>query len=282
MNDMSNFTGLGRPIDLNYPTNRAISLLSVLVIVGVFLWQVVTGVDFTQSILLGLSAGASVFVAWGIAREIDPDNDYSAFVGAGLALIGGLAFRFPEGWSLIAMYALMQTLRVLNRSTGLSPTVGDSILILIGTAVVSYFFHPIVAFVIALALLLDTRLPNGESRHLLFAGLAFVVGLVIVVIQQLVFNLALPQDTVLLLVVLLTSAGFLAVIAMTRSMESTGDMSDETLSARRVQAGQSIALLFAILVMLFSGNWGVIELFPLWSAMLGIVVYRLVKPVVPR
>ncbi len=282
MNDMSQFTGLGRPIDFKYPTNRAISLLSAVVIVGVFLWQVATGVEFVQSILVGLSAGVSVFVAWAIARELDPDNDYSAFVGAGLALIGGLAFGFAGGWSLIALFGLMQTLRVLNRSTGLSPTVGDSVLVLIGTAVVSYFFHPVVAFVIALALFLDTRLPKGESRHLLFAGLALVVGLIVFVIQLPSLNLALPQEPLRLLIVLVTSVGFLVVIAMTRMMESKGDMSDVLLSARRVQAGQAIALLFALLITLLAGDLGVIEVFPLWSAMLGIGVYRGIKPVLPR
>lgn len=116
-----------RPIDPSYPTNRAIAALTMAVIVGGIVLQLIVGEGLTQGVSWGISAGLTVFLAWALGRELDPDHDLSAFVAAGLALIGLLLFDLP---SLMALLWMLFFLRMVNRTTGLPARILDSLLIL--------------------------------------------------------------------------------------------------------------------------------------------------------
>ena len=86
---LSDITALGRPLDPRYPTNLAIGALSLIVgAVGAAV-KLLSDVPLAESASWGIGAAFSVFLAWVLARELDPDYDLSAFVGVGLAIGGG-------------------------------------------------------------------------------------------------------------------------------------------------------------------------------------------------
>ena len=89
---MHRITTIGRPIDLRYPTNRAIALLTLAVTAGGALARLLGGEPVGAGASWGLSAGLTLFLGWALGRELDPAHDLSAFVGAGLALAGVLAW----------------------------------------------------------------------------------------------------------------------------------------------------------------------------------------------
>jgi|GEM_PF-1445298 hypothetical protein len=113
---------IGRPVDLSYPTNRAIAVitLGLLLMGGVI--ALVQGESWSQAALQGLAWGGSAFLAWALCRETDPDRWYSAFFAtagavASTILLGPPSFLFLF-WFLLAM-------RTINRSTGTPPGVLD-------------------------------------------------------------------------------------------------------------------------------------------------------------
>lgn len=114
---------LTRSIDLNYPTNRAIVIITLIFLSGVSGFQLFLERDLSTAFYSGLRAGTSVFFAWAFARELDPDNELSAFFAAFLGCTGFLLFPFPL---LLALFLELLLLRIVNRSSGVSSKTSDS------------------------------------------------------------------------------------------------------------------------------------------------------------
>ena len=169
---VSKITAIARPIDPNYPTNHAIALLTLVVIVGGAILHLMAGVQLLQGISWGIAAGLAVFLAWALARELDPDHDLSAFVAAGLALIGLLFLDLP---GLTVLFWMIILLRLVNRTVGLPATILDSLLILGLGSWLTLQGEWVYGLMTALALLMDSQLSPPHRRHLLFAGIALLV-----------------------------------------------------------------------------------------------------------
>ncbi len=127
----------------------------------------------------------------------------------------------------------------------------------------------------ALAFFLDSRLCPPHRRHLLFAGIALLATVILFSFNGSVLGegkLSLPA----LLAVSAMSVLFVPVMMASRQLRTVSDQTSEPLNPRRVQAAQVIALLTGIQIALWDGDPGVVSLMPLWAAMLGLSLYRLV------
>ena len=120
---LDDLTALGRPIDPDYPTNRAIALVALTATVAAGIWALLSGVALPETASQAVRAGLTVFLAWAIGRELDPDHDLSAFVGVALALIGLTLLDAP---SLFLDFWLLLSLRLVNRTSGLPAKPMDS------------------------------------------------------------------------------------------------------------------------------------------------------------
>lgn len=110
---------LGRKIDIHYPTNRWIVIITI----------IVTGVSYflTREFSIAWKVGASIFLTWAITREIDPKREYAAFVSCFLALSSFLvAFKID----LMIVFFLLLALRFVNKITGDKNTILDMLTLL--------------------------------------------------------------------------------------------------------------------------------------------------------
>ena len=107
------FTALGRPIDPGYPTNRAIAVLSAIVMLAATIGQMLFGTAWLESTVWGAGVGVTIVLTWAVGRELDPDHDLSAFVGAALVLPGLLLFDLP---AFLLVLWLLLALRIVNRT----------------------------------------------------------------------------------------------------------------------------------------------------------------------
>ena len=78
------FTNLARAVDIKYPTNLAVVILSGFVFFAAGIFQWADGLQLLAALGAGFSLGLTFFLAWALAREIDPDQEYSAFLSAGM------------------------------------------------------------------------------------------------------------------------------------------------------------------------------------------------------
>jgi hypothetical protein len=271
-----NLTSIGRPIDPEYPTNRAIALMTLIVAVGGAVWQGVFGRAWLASALWGVRAGLAVFLAWALCRELDPDHPTAAFPAAGLALLAVFLWDLPQ---LGVIFWMLILVRVVNRSTGLPAGVLDSLGLLGLAGWLSLQGNWSYGVVTALAFLLDGLLPSRLRRQLLFALLAVIATPVAAILGD-----PSPGDAPSLtggLMALTLSLVFLPVILDARTCESVGDETGDRLRPVRVQVAQALALVSGVGVALLGGPSALAELSPLWAAVLGASATWLFNVVTP-
>lgn len=278
MMKMSDVTALGRPIDPRYPTNLAIAVLALVVAIVGAVWRLIAGAALLESALWGTGAGFTLFLAWALGRELDPDHDLSAFVGAGLALIALTLLDMP---SLLLVLWLLLVLRIVNRTAGLPARPLDSLAVLGLGAWLTWQGYWMVGLMTAVAFLLDGLLAAPLRTHLFASGLAFAATLILSIFRGDVAMGSGPTAWVVVSSVVVIGL-FLPVIAISRKVRSVGDAKGKSLHPRRVQAAQVLALLTALLLSWWDGASGVVAVLPLWAAMVGVGLYGLASLLLSR
>ena len=264
---------IGRPVDPRYRTNLIVSILAPLsaviaFVLAVFLWDRGIG----DSLLAAFFTLMTTFITWAIARELDPDHDWSAFVGVAIALVAMFVYRAPAV-ALIALGVMNLLLRVVNRTVGPPIKMGDSVVVLLGIIVVAFTPNWVVAFIGVAAFLLDALMSNPNRRHLAFAGVGLIVAILRVVIQDFPETGGLSGINILMIAVI--SIAFFMTILATRKVTAPCDLEGHTLDVKRVRGAMMLGLVGTLIVALWSGDTGFVWMLPLWSAMLGIALYRL-------
>jgi hypothetical protein len=275
---MTDITALGRIVDPRYPTNLAITTIAMIAAVVGAVWRLSAGDAFLASAMWGIGAAFGLFLTWALARELDPDHDLSAFVGVGLALIALLLFEMPS--LLLALWLLLM-LRLVNRSVGLPARPLDTLAVLGLGLFLTWQGQWLAGLMTAAVFLLDGLLAPPLRYHLLVSGLAFVATGVLAVVQGSI-NMG-PGFTASVSVASAMMSGlFLASIVASRPVRAVGDATGEPLSTRRVQTARALALLTALLFAWWDGQSGMVALSPLWAAMTGIGLYRVVDLILTR
>ena len=261
-------TSLQRWVDPRYPTNLAISILTLAASALAFIFQLYQGMNFLDALSYAFSVAATVFLCWALARELDPDRDYSAFLAAGLGTLGYFLYGSP---GLLALLLVLVSIRVINRTVGPPATLFDS-LFLLGLGVFLTLEGELVPGLIAAgALLLDGLLLPQNRRNLLFS-LLMVVFMGVYEIEvgfSTELNAFNPQGYLILGFV---SILFFPVVYSYRRVESVCDRSGEELLPVRIRAGMVFGLASGWLAWLL-GAWQILH--PLWMAIAAVGIYYL-------
>ena len=202
----------------------------------------------------GSAAGLSVFFAWAITRELDPDHPGAALLAASLAAVWG-------GYSS-GLFLLLLGMRVVNRTPGVPARLLDSLLLL-GLA----WSRPNAAWIAAAAFLLDAWLEQGLKRHYVFASLALLC-----MAQS--DNLSGAGISPQLSWGLLLCLSFLSLCSTVEPLRSRGDACDAPLDGGRVLAAQFLAVLAALLSVWCWQALGVYAWWSLWSGLFAVVFWR--------
>lgn len=269
---MEKISSISRPLDMNYPSNKLISLLGVVVAVLGAVSQSTRGFSFLDSASWGIQAGLTVFLSWALSRELDPDYPNSAALSAAISILGITFFFLP---SLGTIFWLLLLLRILNRSTGLQPTLLD-LIGLLGLAVwISLDGSWQYLAATAAALLVDNLLSEKENSRLIFSALAALSAGLLSIFRQ---NARLfPADITWypFLIILAVAVLFLPVILRSRKVSSRCDQTQERIQPRRVQLCQLFALLIGLISVVWQGPSALLDLYPLWAAFLGSFLFYL-------
>jgi hypothetical protein len=271
MQQMYRYSSIARPLDPRYPTNLLIMVLTVVAGVVAGLLTLSTGGTFSDAILAGFATGGSTFLTWAIARETDPDYDWSAFAGVAFMWLAGLWLRAPMP-GMVALALMLVYLRVINRMVGPPATIADAMVLMIGLVIASFLENWIIAVGVAGAFFIDGILPPPQRRQLFFALLA----LLIMVIRIMVIGwesygvLSLPY----LIGIAVVAIVFVLTMLATRSIRVGCDISDFRPDVRRIRASMALALGGALAISLWNGDQGVLWTLPAWCAMAGIALFR--------
>ena len=271
--DLRRISAIARPIDLRYPTNRAIAVLMAVVLAGEFFRRVLSGSEWLVAGRLGFGLSMTVFLAWALCRELDPDRDLSAFGAAGLALVGALVWGLP---GIGAMFWLLLIVRVVNRTTGLRASLLDSLALLALATWLSFNGLWPCGGITAVAMVLDGSMEPANRRNIGFGVLAATLTIVAGLSGAATwseFRFALPSVAIAVALSIL----FVPVIYAAGALSSVADDTKELLGTSRVRAGQMLGLFAGVSVALWAGVEGLLIMLPLWAAVLGASAFLLIQ-----
>ena len=122
------YSSIARPLDIAYPTNRAVvMLLPLAFLIGAAKGWIYGG-DLVQVLMSGARFILICFGAWALARELHPDDNPAAFLAMAFAALVG--WFVPEP-GLLTLFATLGLVRMVNRTTGLASRKTDSIKIVV-------------------------------------------------------------------------------------------------------------------------------------------------------
>jgi hypothetical protein len=265
--DLRRYSSIGRPVDRRYPTNRAIAGLTLAVAILGFAMRRLTGTHPLEAFTGGLVLAIGFFLAWAIARELDPDHDASAFVAAGLSLIPQTMLGRPD---LAGVLLILLLLRIVNRTVGPAARPLDTIGILALVGVAVWRGQPVLALAAAGAFTLDAILDPAHRVHLAAAGAS--IGLLGVGLSRFP-AMTLPSLTLVTGLALALMAPFPFLIRASGAPRTVSDIGGNLLRGSRVRGGQWLALAAMAGAIVVGGQAGLASLSPLWAALVGAGAY---------
>jgi hypothetical protein len=269
-------SSIGRAIDLSVPSNRNIVIFSALVTMFTGGYHLLSGDDLQHIVSRAVAEGIFTFLAWALGRELDPDHNRTATIASGLTAVA--AFILPPQY-LLSAGVVLTTLRILSRSTGIAPTLLDSLVLTIGTGVtvaLDGFWG--IGLIVAVMFMWDANLPPHPGyRSPLFAGVMLVVTISAAVMARVTFWQFSAEVPVIIGVVFVSGIYGALLRRPQAPVTSVGDMTGEPLQPRRVLAAQWLALIGGLLVFVTGGTAGLLALLPVWAAMIGLIARQLIS-----
>ena len=267
--EIDKISSIGRPLDFNYKTNKAIVIITAITIMIGIALSITKQLEIPNVILLGLSFGITFFLSWAISREIDPDNAISAFIG--LIPLFFILFFWSETNIVILLWLLI-SLRIINRTTGLPARFLDSIMLFAISVFMISFYNFFFGFLTTIVFLFDTILVDGQKFQLLFASLSALSVFIFVIINNQIFELS-NFSMIQSISILTISIMFTIIVYFIRDIKSKGDKNHKTLYLSRIKATQLFALLSVLLVSLT--EFGLTAMIPAWCVLIGVIVKRI-------
>lgn len=269
------FTALGRPISVVYLTNKIIVILFFVALIftlGLFTYR---GEPFTAALISALSSAGAIFLAWAVGRELDPANDWSAFVA--LPVIYFVFFIVGQP-SLLTLVFTILCCRLLNRVSGLQPLKSDALLIFVmGIFLHLNSFYFVLPFLV-LVFFID-GLVEPAYRFQLFSALVSLAGyLIMTFLFRPGFSLSTIESAAFIysaaaVVVIPLSVVFVSFT--TRHNRILDDLNRAELNNHRIAAARFLTAAWIITEILSGGAAILLQVYPMVIIFGGIFLYHL-------
>jgi len=266
--DRKRISSLSRPLDMDYPDNRLIVILCTLVFSASAIFWMLSEDNLLSGIIWGGRAALSVFFAWALTKEIDPDHPESAIIAAGIGMSGLFLSNYP---GLLIALLLVFLFRMVNRSVGVSLTFYDSVLIVIIGIYLVYTGKWIYGIVMSIAFFMDAALSKPVKRHFLFAFISLIASLLGFYRNSIGIGYLSGYYIIALVILVLF---FIFRIVLAGRIGSVSDVSGQQLSDQRVIATCIVALIAGLLAV-SEGQTDILAAFPLWAAISGGTIFEI-------
>jgi hypothetical protein len=263
--NLSAHTGLGRHLDVRIPSNLLVVAFSVAggaAALGAT-WLTGNRIDLP----LAVAAGLSLFLAWAIARELDPDQNASAAIALGLAAIGLFLGSPAPGAAGVVLIAA----RIMAGTVGSRLRPGDLVVLVL---VAGYAATRPEAWPAGLMLIAAVGVARPPHFKKLAAGM-LAVGLVSAALTGTVPDFSLPSAPAIAVVAFTVIATVIGL--RLGKVTSPTDSGVGTVSPRRVVAARVGVGLVVVAGGLLHPN-GAVVLIPGAAALIGVAVSSFMSP----
>ena len=267
------FSNLGRPIDQEFFPNVAIVVVTIITIASGTVFKVITDENISFSLIFGFLLGVNVFLTWALCREIDPDNDFSAFVQIPFTIWGMLYFEIPNRFLMLLD---LMCFRTLNRTTGLKSTWFDTILWFVVGCTMVYVGDWLAGVLLGAAYILDGILSNPLRRNLYF-GIAAVMFALVYLFMTGSIEFMKNVYTWQWVSAIVAAGIYLPVILNSKPPVSECDNTYDKVPFDRLKAVQVLTLAISVCYLVFVGEEGLKLTYPFWTMILGVRLFNIYK-----
>lgn len=263
---VSQYLGLGRPIEFGDNVFRVAIIVTVLSVLGLSTWYTMHGVEAYQASMDALSAALGFFFAFTLAQELDPDRKLGGIVGGGLSLLG--AMFFGPGNVLVLMW-LIWIMRMFTRTSGDRHKMADNVIIL-GCALWlgrgdGFWLVPILT---GIAYVVESQIRYGYVRSMYLAAIALFM---VVFCDFRMENINVDFNYIIMFG--LATVLFMPLMKMAYYTEFKADKTGNPIDPVRLQTAQGMFLFIAISLAVFMGNEMCQALIPAFGAAFGCGLY---------
>ncbi len=262
--DITKISRLSRQIDPGVRSNRFVLGGAV---VAALAAAAVAAMASADSVSWGVAAGGAVFLAWALAREIDPDHSGSASIAMVLALPLLLMGR-P---SLLLVVGALMAARMISGTVGGRLTIIDTVgMVVLAGLVGSRQGGLLVAAAMAGGFVVAQGL---HRRSAIGAGSMLATAAIVSTpfrANPVAHGLAGGEAA------LLVASGIAGMVALRiEGVRSTTDVGAEPLSARRVRFARIVVWGLVMVSGLVLGGVGVVALTPAAAALAAVAIHSL-------
>jgi hypothetical protein len=267
-------SALARPMVFSDITNVAIIAITLLSLASSYIYLIALGgYHWSEAIGPAISIAFSVFIAWALSREINPDFRYSAFFGVAIYIILMIYLEYVLHPHYLKLLWVLLFQRLINRSIGYKAKPFDTALILGLSIWLSFTYSWLTGLIAAFAFLLDSSLKDPHPQHKIVALFALFVSIVSFFISPNFLPHIFNSFEVYVLVIV--SVLFIAYIFMYKEVNSKADFTPAILDKLRLRFTQAFTLVTFILFSIVNGVNTFYGLAPLWCAMGGVFIHTL-------
>ena len=257
-------TALGRSISWDYPSHRFALIGSAAGTVILAVVRLVGDRPVTIGNLLG-TFGA-LFFAWGVARELDPDENLAASIALVLAFVALLQYGFASLW-LVGGIGLGA--RLIVGTVGVSVRWGDAAVLSLLAGYLGYRH----ASWIAIAVMVLGAVVAGGRRRIPAGLLVTAGGLIGLVLTDRWAGLVVPSGETLAGLVGVAAA--IVILWNAPAPVSLTDRRQKPIEPERLLAGRVAAAIAIVVTAVQTGFFAALS--PVASALLGAAAVRLIR-----
>ncbi len=257
-------TALGRPILWSYPSNRFAVIGSAVGTVLLVIIRLIGRRPVTVGNVVG--AFAALFLAWAVARELDPDENLSASIALVLAFVALLQFGFASAWLVGGV--LLGT-RLIVGTVGVSVRWGDAGVLALLAAYVGYRYA---SWIVIAVIVVGAVMAGGRRR--VPAGVMVATGGVIgLAFTNASAGFVAPSGETLAALVGVVAA--IVILWNGPPPASLTDLREKSIERDRLLTGRVAATVGVVVVSFQTGFFAAVS--PVAAALLAAAAVRLVR-----
>jgi hypothetical protein len=257
-------TALGRPILWNYPSNRFAVIGSAAGTIVLAMSRLIGGRPVTIGNLIGTFL--ALFLAWAVAREIDPDETLSAGVALVLAFLALLQFGFASLW---LVGGVLLGLRLIVGTVGVSVRWGDAGVLALLAAYVGYRY----ASWIVIAVVVVGAVMAGGRRRVPAGVMVVAGGMIGLAFTNASAGFVAPSGETLAALVGMVAA--IVILWNGPPPASLTDLREKPIGRDRLLTGRVAATVAVVVVSFQTGLFAALS--PIAAALLAAAAVRLVR-----
>lgn len=275
MHNLYTWSGLWRPISLQFRSNRLvlICMLAALLLAGAS-YYLTRESYLPNAAIYGSRIALVIFLSWALARELHPDVPAAAFAAVALTAAGLWYWPDPH---LPLLFFVLLALRLITRTTGVTARGADLALLLFFGGWLLYNGHLLAGVLATAALWLSSRLPEGRSWHLYLAFLTGAATLVLFGLHQHSLKPG-PLSIYMNITIIALATGFALFSRKLKVIFSGDDATNSPLYLTRIRSAQTTILLAVTVFTLWYGDAYFNKVSPVWAVFGGIFLFALFQP----